>query len=152
MITTEIKPEANRPLYEVIREVNQDGFDICDNDWDWGTYFGCEMSWEKCRDFYEKCMLLFALNIKCIIFNDNWYSPCLVKEFIWENKEVFTKFFNEENKEDYRPMDYEGHELDPNVDDGFYEAYMEPMESLIEGNYSERQYKKLFEMLTKEVK
>jgi hypothetical protein len=62
--------------------------------------------------------------------------------------DAFKKFFNEENREGYRPMDYENAD-DSTSDDGFYEAYLEGLESLLIGNYSEDDYEKLVLLLRK---
>lgn len=149
MITKEIKLE-DVSLYQMICHVGS-GFDICDDEYDWGVYMDCYKSWEECDDYYDRIILLFALNIRCVKYNDDWYSPCKVSEFIAENIKAFRQFFNEENREGYRPMDYENAD-DSHSDEGFYEAYMMPLESLIAGNYSEDDYEKLYKLLIKEVK
>jgi len=148
MINTKVERSEIR-LYDAAMQTQ--GLDICDDTFDWGTFFCCEENWEQCKDYYDKFMLLLALNIKCVTIRNDWYSPCLVKEFIMENISVFKKFFNENNREGYRPQDYENAD-DGDADEGFFEAYMEPMESLLVGNYSEDDYKELYEQLTKEVK
>ena len=131
-------------LYEAIMRENGEGFDICDDVWDWGIYIGCARSFEECGDdWYEKCMLLFCLNIKCTKVQPKWYSICKVGEFIKENIDVFRTFFNEQNREGYRPSDYKNAD-DDTTDAGFYEAYMQPMESLIAGNYCDSDYKELY--------
>ena len=69
------------------------------------------------HDWYEALMLLFALNITCTKIQKDWYSVCLVTKFIKENIDVFRDFFNENNREGYRPMDYENAD-DDTQDDG----------------------------------
>lgn len=152
---TEVPQLIPTTLYNAIMMTNGEGFDICDDVWDWGIYFGCPKSFEECEskdpdmeyDWYEALMLLFALNITCTKIQPKWYSVCLITQFIKDNIDVFRKFFNENNREGYRPMDYENAE-DDTVDDGFYEAYMQPMESLIAGNYSYSDYEELYKALT----
>lgn len=128
-------------LYEIISFSG--GFDICDEDWDWGIYFDFT---KDSNDSYDKCMEFMAKNIEVIKLKKDWYSPCKVAEFIGNNLEAFKKFFNEENREGYRPMDYENAD-DRASDDGFFEAYMEGMESLIAGNYTDSDYEKLLKYL-----
>ena len=144
---TEVPEIKDVSLYEAIMRQNGEGFDICDNVWDWGIYIGCPKSFEEAGDdWYDKCMLLFCLNIRCKKVQPKWYSICLVSQFIKENIEVFRTFFNERNREGFRPSDYK-HADDDTEDAGFFEAYMEPMESLIAGNYSESDYKDLYLLL-----
>ena len=59
-------------------------------------------------------------------------------------------FFNEENKRDYTPAYWlkKGETIDPNEDGLFYDIYMESFESLLIGNYSESDYRKLYKYLT----
>ena len=145
---TETPNLENKTLYEIFGMMDVEGFDICDDIWDWGIYIGCPRTFKECGDdYYEKCMLLFCLNIVCKKVQKDWYSICLVSKFIDENRDAFDKFMNEENREEYTPKYYD-HKLeieDPEED--FYDVYMGTMESLIAGNYSDRQYKKLYEYL-----
>ena len=142
MVITETPKVENKSLFEVLSLTGKEGLDICDDIWDWGIYLGCERSFENCKDdYYDKCMLLFALNFTCTKVCETGYSTCLVSKFIHDNIDVFREFFNEENREGYRPMDYDNAD-DWESDDGFYEAYMQPMESLIAGNYTDSDYKK----------
>ena len=142
-IKTEIEPAAIT-LHQAIVKTGY-GFDIADKDWDWGTYFDCPATWDECNDYYDRCCLLFALNIKVEEIRQDWYSPCYVADFLWEHRDAFGKFFDEENREGYRPCDYS--DIAPDEDTGFLEAYLEPFESLLIGNYSESDYKKLYFML-----
>lgn len=146
----EIKEKPQMSLFDTLRLAGSDGCDICDDIYDWGTYLGCPESWEKCSDYYEKCMLLFALNLTCLKYNDQAYSICKVTEFIWRNREPFERFMNEENKLEYTPRYWQkkGETIDPDEDGIFYDVYMETFESLLIGNYSESDYQKLFKYLT----
>jgi hypothetical protein len=146
---TEIPKFEDISLYQAIMMTNGEGFDIADVDWDWGIYLGIEKDWKGCADetgnpdYYYAFMLFLALNITCKRVNKNWYSPCYVSKFIAENIDVFRDFFNKHNQEGYRPMDYENGD-DPDSDDGFLEAYMTPLESMIAGNYCQEDYKELY--------
>lgn len=146
----EIKKKQEMSLYDCFRLVGEYGCDICDDIYDWGTYLGCQETWDKCHDYYDKCMLLFALNLTCIKYNDKAYSCCDVSKFLWKNREPFERFFNEENKRDYTPAYWlkKGETIDPDEDGLFYDIYMESFESLLIGNYSESDYRKLYKYLT----
>lgn len=135
----------NKSIYEVLRLTGQSDFDICDNVWDWGVNVGCCDNLEKCGDYYDKFMLLFCLNVICTKYQPKWYSCCNVVDFIEQNRKAIDKFLNEENLEDYQPQNYE--ELNCDEDSGYFEVYMESLEQLINGNYSERQYEKLYKYL-----
>ena len=138
-------------LYAALKNKEMDGCDICDNDWDWGIYLGFPEdvdSVEECKEPYDAFCLLLALNLKTKVVRPDWYTPCNVCEFIEENRKAFDKFMNEENREGYRPKDYE-EPLKANEDDGYYEVYMATMENLIAGNYSDSDYEKLVKYLTK---
>ena len=142
-ITLKIPEKTIATLYEASQVTG--GLDIADKDWDMGVYFECPKSWEEANDGYDKFMLLLGCNIRVEQFSEDWYTTCYIAEFMWENRDVFDKFFNENNRKGYRPMDYK--DLDPEADTGFYEAYMEPFESLLIGNYSDDDYMTLYKML-----
>lgn len=135
-------------LYETLRLKDFDGFDIADDIFDWGNYFECGESLEKSEDYYDKLMVLFALNIEVVKYQENWYTICKVAEFISKHSKAFTKFMNENNREDYQPKNYKGEKITLD-NDLFYDLYIMTFESLINGNYCESQYKELYELLTK---
>lgn len=136
--------KKDEPLYDAVRRT--DGLDICDSVYDWGIFVYCEESLDKCNDWYDAFMYVFCVNVICEKQVSDWYSPCRVTEFVKENMKAFKKFFNKENREGYRPKDYENSD-DPDVDEGFFEAYLEGMESLLAGNYCDRQYRDLIQLL-----
>ena len=146
MITKAPQP-ATVTLYEALRAANMDECDISDFDWDWGNCIVLPeaKSIEECEDAYEKFILLVALNLKTKAI-ERWYTPCDVCGFIEENRAAFERFFNEENREGYRPKDYEG-PLKPDEDEGYFEAFMLPLGSLLNGDYCEDNYEKLVNML-----
>lgn len=129
-------------LYELVNFAG--GFDICDDDFDWGIYFDFS---DGSNDAYDQFMITIAKQIEVIKLKQDQYSPCKVADFIVKNLDAFKKFFNEENREGYRPMDYENADNNT-VDEGFFEAYMQGMESLIAGNYTDDDYKKLLKLLS----
>ena len=129
-------------LYELFQLCQIDNTDIGDDVYDWGVNFSCYIDKKKCTDYYSKLMRYFATQIECDHYQPKWYSNCFVSKFIKEHLDVFTKFFNEENNENYQPQKYE--DID---DELFYDIYMTSFESLIVGNYNDEQYEKLFKML-----
>ena len=131
-------------LYKALVASNMDGCDICDNDWEWGIYLGIPeaKSVDKCEDGYDKLCLLLVLNLNTTGIKRDWYTPCDVCAFVEKNRKAFDKFLEEENREGCRPSDYD-HKLRANKDDGYYEVYMESLEQLIAGNYSDGNYDKL---------
>lgn len=130
-------------LYELFQLCDIESTDIGDDVYDWCENFSCYTDKSKCKEYYDKLMRFFAIKIECDRYRPNWYSNCFVSNFIRENIEVFTKFLNEENIEGHRPMDYANEPMD---DELFYDLYMGSMRFLIAGEYSEKQYEKLFKM------
>ena len=151
-IVTKAPKLSDVSFYEAMRSAGMDGCDICDVDWDWGIYLGVPEagSLDECEDSYDKLMLLFCLNIRCKEVRPDWYSPCYVAAFVEENRAAFDKFLEEENREGYRPSDYDA-PLKADEDEGYYEVYMQSMECLIAGNYCESDYEKLVRYLTEGV-
>ena len=149
MITETPKLE-NKSIYEVLMFNQQEDMDICDNIFDWACNIGCRKSFEDCTDYYDKLMLLFCLNIQCENYKHDWYSCCKITDFIEANKEVFDKFMEEENKDQYKPSYYKnvyGMENVTSNDEDFYDLYLMTFQSLIVGNYCESDYEKLYKAL-----
>ena len=124
------------------------GLDISDNTFDWGAYIEFTDEPNEEIDWYNEFCKEIAQRTEVVHINQDWYSPCKVSEMIVANMDAFKKFFNEENREGYRPMDYENAD-DSTSDDGFYEAYLQGLESLLVGNYAEEDYEKLVKLLRK---
>lgn len=132
-------------LYDVI--ISSGDVDICDEDWDFENCFvtGGE-TWSDCADYYDCLMLLFALNLKVLHYYPEYSSvTCNIAEFLWDHKEVMNSFMEDNNTWSHTPGYYK--EISPDCDSGFYETYMMTFASLINGNYSERQYEELFKAL-----
>lgn len=144
MITLQIPELKVQTLYEACLLTN--GLDIADRDWDMGIYFECGKTWNDAVDWYEKLMMIFGINIRVERMDTVGYTTCMIADFLWENRDVFDVFFNEHNRHGYRPKDYNN--LDPELDTGFFEAYMQPFESLLAGNYTDDDYKELYQMLS----
>lgn len=115
------------------------GLDICDDTWDWGNYF--EVDGES-NDYYDKVMQFFAMNIEVLKYDPTWFTVCDVAGFILKHKSAFDAFMNEVNADDFKP--YNNEEL-CNVDDYvMFEVYIATFQELLNGNYSEDDYKKLY--------
>lgn len=139
-------------FYDAMRVFKLDGCDITDPVWDWGVYLAKPeaLSLKSARDPYDKFLLILALNLQFDQYVPDWYSPCRVCEFIEANRQAFDKFLDEENQEGCRPSDY-SEPLRSNEDEGYFEVYMQSMEGLIAGQYSEGGYAKLVKYLTEGV-
>ena len=131
-------------LYELFILCDIDNTDIGDDVYDWGVNFACYVDKGKCKDYYNKLMRMFATQIECDKYRPNWYSHCFVSKYIKEHIDVFRTFLNEENREGFKPENYNNTEND---DEQFFDIYMTSMEQLISGNYSDKQYEKLYKML-----
>ena len=120
------------------------GLDICDDTWDWGNYF--EVDGES-NDYYDKVMQFFAMGIEVLKYDPTWFTVCDVAEFILKHKSAFDVFMNEVNADDFKPCNNE--ELCSVDDYVMFEVYIATFQELINGNYSEEDYKKLyFELVT----
>ena len=126
-------------------------YDVCDDGWDWCCCLCFNKIPEQGSDSYTRFCTWLAKNLelddpKDCLDNFAYYGvTCKVADLMWAHRDVFEPFFNENNKRGYRPKDYG--DIDPDADEGFYEAYMMPLESLIVGNYSEEDYSQLLEAL-----
>lgn len=126
-------------------------YDVCDDGWDWCCCLCFPKIPEQGSDSYTRFCTWLAKNLelddpKDCLDNFAYYGvTCKVADLMWTHRDVFEPFFNENNKRGYRPKDYG--DIDPNADEGFYEAYMMPLESLIVGNYSEEDYAQLLAAL-----
>lgn len=128
-------------LLELIK-LNDDGFDISDKIWDWGNYFYCDADIENHKDYYDKLMHLFAEHIDVIKFNKDWYTVCDVSGFIWNNLNAFSRFMNAVNNENFQPC-IQG--VCESVDDDLmFDIYIATFQELINGNYCDEDYEKLF--------
>jgi hypothetical protein len=128
-------------IYEFMLFSREDGFDIADNIFDWGNYFGVDLHPYE-QDSYNVLMIYFANNIEMVNYNKNWYSSCKVSEFIQSHRQAFDKFMRMVNNENYQPDDSVTFE-----DEEFCDLYLSTFESLINGNYAEEDYELLYELL-----
>ena len=134
-------------LYEAITTLKVDK-DICDNIFDYLNYFTCSKE-NEAYDNYDLLMIYFAKHIQVLSINDIAIC-CDISNFINKHKRVFDKFMNEENREQYTPKWFKKtfNQIVKIDDEEFYDLYMMTFSSLINGNYSDRQYKKLLDYLT----
>ena len=125
-----------------------DGFDIADDIFDWGNYFGYN---EKSNDCYDKVLDFMAEHIEFVKYQKEWYSICKITDFIVKYQKQFDKFLNEVYKKEYTPK-YLCEKYDiPRIsedDELFYDIYFEMFSSLINGNFSDNNYELLYKILT----
>lgn len=133
-------------LYELFDLTKMDSVDIADNVWDFMTNFGCKVKKDKCKDYYDKLMRLFAINIECNHFElrSSPVAHCYISEYISKNINAFNTFMGKNNRDGYKPSEYK---LVEEETDLWYDLYMNTFESLVVGNYSDDQYKELYELL-----
>lgn len=118
------------------------GFDIADETWDWGNYFECPIELDQDSDYYDKLMHLFAERIDVIKYQENWFTICDISNFIMQNIDAFTKFMIEFNNDNFNPSLCG---VPESIDDYLlYELYIGTFQELINGNYAEKDYEKLF--------
>lgn len=126
-------------LYELIKQ--NGGLDIGDNIYDWGNYF--DFSDDE-NDHYDRCMIIMAKEIEVEKINLEWFSCCKITEYLEKRKDTFTDFMNTFYDEMYKPINVE------NETDEFFDYYIDLFTTLINGGWSDREYKWLADRLEKE--
>jgi hypothetical protein len=141
-------PKRDITLYEVIKLSNKDR-DIADTIFDWAVYFDCPIDKDikDCDDWYDRAMLLIALNVKVESTNED-YIICKFTDFINENRKAIDDFFNKVNKEEWQPRNMEYIEEDS---EEFYDFYLTAFESFISGGYGINDYEVFCKCLLKGV-
>lgn len=145
-------------LYDLLKYTGE--LDLTDKDWDIMTTVVFNEDWEKedllgpipegtepKLDYYDKYTKLIYLNLPILNQGcDEHTMVCDCSKFIMDWYSCYARFTNEEHCDEYTERWYRemGCDLSPDVDDGFYEVFMETFFELLEGRYSEEQYKKLF--------
>ena len=141
-----------RTLKEVL-EFLDEGLDIADDIFDWGNYFEYNL---ELSDYYDKVLDFMANEIEFVKYHKGWYSICKITDFIQKYQDKFDEFLNDVYQEEYTPRYFcenDGIEKIDVDDELFYDIYIEMFGSLINGGFSEKDYKKLYTILTrKEVK
>lgn len=134
-------------LYDAVKKYGY--ITIADVDWDIEIDFFFNDEQEE-DDFpgHTKCLAEIAKRTKVESASPTGEVYCYLANMIIENKKAFKKFFNEKNRFGYRPKDFKNAD-DPDTDDGFFEAYLLGLETLINGGYNENDHNQLFELLTK---
>lgn len=128
-------------LEAVNKNILEECFDIYDEDWDWCVAIDLwldDSSGERAPS--DRFIEWLARNLEWIS-GDSTSCVCNAAEFMWEHREVFNPFFEENNVRWARPSAYK--HLDPDEDSGFFEVYLCSLESLIVGNYSDEDYSRL---------
>lgn len=147
---------SNISLYDYL-EITEEA-DLTDLDWDIETTLVFNDNWkytdvtkpceegideDRSYDNYDRYVKLVTLNLPVIRKSQREHIVvCDCVKFIMDQYNVYKRFVNEEHKEQYTEKWYteHGHELNPDIDDGFYEVFMETFFQLFNGEYSERQY------------
>lgn len=147
-----LRAVARQSLAEVLASTTLDIIEVVDKDWeDFSVDFSCkDPDTEEFEDSYDSFMFLLASltpveEVERDSQGEVVGATCDFTAVLWKFKDVFEKFFNEHNREGYRPMDYPGCRFDE--DSGFAEAYLYPLEYLINGGYIEDCYEELYEAL-----
>lgn len=134
-------------LKTMIKQLD-DGFDIGDNIWDFGNYFGYTLGSD---DYYDKVLDFMASKIDLLKYQPNWYSICDITGFIVKYQDKFDEFLNEVYREEYTPAHIckkYGIEKIKADDELFYDVYIEGLfGGLINGSFSEDNYKRLYAIL-----
>ena len=127
-------------LYELVKQ--DGGLDIGDNIYDWGNYFDF---YDDESDDYDRCMVEMAKEIEVVKINPNWFSCCKITDYLEKHKEAFTDFMNTFYDDEYKPQE----EIEAESEE-FYDYYFDLFTSLINGGWSDREYKWLADRLEKE--
>ena len=130
-------------ILEFMKFSNEDGFDIADEIFDWCDYFAINTITTE-KDSYDVVMMYFANNIEMVNYRKGWYSSCKISEFIQKHRKAFDEFMRTTNNEHYQPSD------EVSIDDEeFYDLYLMTFQNLIDGNYSDSDYERLYDLLLK---
>ena len=129
-------------------KAHQGGFDIGDYTFDSGIYFECDSNETLPinADSYDYCMRWLAENIEVYRFEPEWFTICHITEFIIENRQVFDELLNKIHVAQWQPKNYKQYTEE---DEEFYDMYIEPLEGLISGNYSDHDYDAWTEIIKK---
>ena len=124
-------------LYELVKQ--DGGLDIGDNIYDWGNYF--DFSDDDC-DEYDRCMVEMAKRIEVVNVNKNLFTTCKITQFLQDNEDVVTEFIDSFYDDEYKPQE----EIEAESEE-FYDYYFDLFTSLINGGWSDREYKWLADRL-----
>ena len=124
-------------LYELVKQ--DGGLDIGDNIYDWGNYFDFS---DDDSDDYDRCMVEMAKRIEVVKVNKNWFTTCKITQFLQDNEDVVTEFIDSFYDDEYKPQE----EIESESEE-FYDYYFDLFTSLINGGWSDREYKWLADRL-----
>lgn len=124
-------------LYELVKQ--DGGLDIGDNIYDWGNYF--DFSDDDCDD-YDRCMVEMAKRIEVVNVNPNWFTTCKITQFLLDNEDVITEFIDSFYDDEYKPQE----EIEAESEE-FYDYYFDLFTTLINGGWSDNEYKWLADRL-----
>lgn len=124
--------------------------DIADNVFDFLVFFGIDTEKKESEmDYYDKVINWFADNIE--FERVDWWSngqqiTCKISAFIDNNRAIFENFLNQVYQPQYQPQNNDYIESES---DEFYDFYMEMFEGLVSGNFSEKDYEILFDIIAR---
>lgn len=144
-------------LADAYKIMGSDGTDIADDVFEFYIYISYNDEKPTIEDDpYDFCMNLFCENFEYVRSipasscgsGGVGHVICKVSQFIADYQDVFDKFMEEENSEDYKPSNpmWEGKVTIDSED--FYDLYMTTIYSLIAGYYAEEDYAKLARAIT----
>lgn len=125
-------------LYELV--ANNEGFDIGDNIFDYGNYFDFEADSD---DYYDLCLGAMAKEIEAEQVKPHWYTICKITDFLEKRKDLFTEFMNTFYDEKYHITE----EIKSDNEE-FYDTYITCFNIFINGGFSDRLYKWMYERLS----
>lgn len=137
-------------LKTMIKQI-QDGFDIGDNIFDYGVYFGYTFN---SNDYDDKVLELMASKIDLIKYNPSWYSTCNITGFIDKHRSIFDNFMSMVYRDEYTPeylcKKYNLKQINKDTE-LFYSIYIELLfNDIVIGNLTDSEYKILYEMFLNE--
>lgn len=134
-------------LKTMIKQI-QDGFDIGDNTFDYGVYFGYSFN---SNDYFDKTLELIASKMDLIKYQPNWYSICDITGFIDKNREVLDEFMSMVYRDEYTPKyicEKEGIEKIDTDTEEFCDIYIDLLfNDIVIGNLTDSDYKILYDLL-----
>lgn len=135
-----------KTLKEALEFVSE-GFDICDDIFDFGTYYDYDI---KSKNYYDRLLDFMASKIEFVKYQKCWYSICKITQFIEAYQKQFDEFLNEVYFEEYTPKYIcKKYNIDKITSDDelFYDVYIDLFNQLVRGGFDENSYRRLFELL-----
>lgn len=128
-------------------EFVSEGLDICDDVFDFCTYYYYDV---KGTGYYDRLLDFMASKIEFVKYQKDWFSICKITQFIEAYQKQFDEFLNEEYLEEYTPKYIcKKYNIDKITSDDelFYDVYIDLFNRLTRGSFDEISYRRLFELL-----